>query len=56
LSFGPEMQVAALSKMIGSFGISEPVSLAWSLKLSPIAMKWRVPATQGPSRGLPARP
>ena len=28
---GPEMQVGAFWKMIGSFGISAPVSLAWSM-------------------------
>src|SRR5580704_19623770 len=30
LSFGPEREVFALMKKIGSVGIGEPVSLAWS--------------------------
>jgi len=29
-SLGPQMQLGALLKRIGSFGISWPVSLAWS--------------------------
>jgi len=29
-SFGPQMQVGALLKMIGSFGIGMPASAAWS--------------------------
>ncbi|MGY3404465.1 hypothetical protein ACVWZV_000578 [Bradyrhizobium sp. GM5.1] len=30
-SFGPDSEVLAFMKMIGSLGISAPVSLAWSL-------------------------
>jgi hypothetical protein len=29
-SFGPQMQVVTLLKMIGSFGIGMPASAAWS--------------------------
>ena len=29
-SFGPQIEVGALLKMIGSFGIGAPASAAWS--------------------------
>ena len=49
-SFGPTMQDGALLKRIGSGGIGAPVSLAWSTKLRPTAMKLPGRATQGPRR------
>ena len=47
------MQLGALKNTTGCSGIGEPVSFAWSLKLSPIATNFDGVATQGPSRGLP---
>jgi len=52
-SFGPTMQFGALLKRIGSFGISAPVSAAWSAKFRPTAMKLRTSPTQAPMRGEP---
>ncbi len=47
------MQLVVLKKTIGCAGIGEPVSFAWSTKLSPIATNLPLPATQAPIRGLP---
>src|SRR4029079_2863239 len=54
LSFGPQMQLDALLKMIGSGGIGMPASGAWSGEFKPMAIKFEGRATHAPSRGLPA--
>src|SRR5262249_13120416 len=52
-SFGPESEVLALMKKIGSVGVADPGSLAWSGEFRPIATNLGTPVTRAPDRGLP---